>query len=100
MENKQNKEKLPYLNVSFIFKSLFGFFILFILGNIFTMPLFQAIFGGSVNATFLYPIYWGVCLLAGFVALCTYIIVDAIHESALAVLKKTDNEEELPEADA
>jgi len=55
------------------------FFLLMFLGYMVYGPLFEITFGGGVAETFLYPLYFGVILLATLLVLCTCIVVDEIR---------------------
>jgi len=55
------------------------FFLLMFLGYMVYGPLFERTFGGGVAETFLYPLYFGVILLATLLVLCTCIVVDEIR---------------------
>lgn len=48
------------------------------LGGVWGM-LFQPLIGGSIEQTFLYPIYAGIILLAGLIVGCTVVILEEIR---------------------
>lgn len=51
--------------------------------------IFSSIVGGGVDESYLYPIYGGIVLLAGLIAICTVVILDEIKQ-----LKDTLNKNE------
>lgn len=55
------------------------FWILLTFGAAISVPMFSSIVGGGVPESFLYPIYFGIMLLAGLIVACTIIILNAIN---------------------
>jgi len=67
--------------IRFVIISVVVFAFLFLVGGgLIGVPLFSAILGSNVEATYMYILYWGLILLAGFVAVCTAIIVQNIRD--------------------
>ena len=62
-----------------VFYTPVAFFLLMFLGYMVYGPLFERTFGGGVAETFLYPVYFGIILLATLIVLCTCIVVDEIR---------------------
>lgn len=59
---------------------MFAFWVLLTFGAGISVPLFSSVVGGGVAESFLYPIYFGIMLLAGLIAACTIIILDVIKK--------------------
>ena len=55
------------------------FFLLLTFGSSLFIPIFEKTVGGGVAETYLYPIYFGLILLATLIVLCTCIVVDEIR---------------------
>ena len=69
------------LSFKFVFFSVLVYSFLFIIaGAQFAVPLIQKIVGGGVKETFIIILYWGLILLAGFIAICTRLITEYISE--------------------
>ena len=63
------------LSIKFVVISIFLYFVLLIWGGgIIAVPLFRRLVGGSIEEEFIFIIYWGLILLVGYIALCTYLI--------------------------
>ena len=76
---KRRRDHLFPLSPSFVPISLGAYLFLFIFGGAYlAVPLCSKLFGGGISEQFLYFLYWGLFLAAGFVALCTYLIAEMI----------------------
>ena len=67
------------VSVKPVLYTLVLFYLLLTFGGSISVPMFQRLVGGGVAETFLYPIYFGILLLAGLIVLCTCIVVDEIR---------------------
>lgn len=63
------------LSVKFIVISIAVYFVLLIWGGgLIAVPLFRKIVGGGISEEYIYIIYWGLILLVGYIAFCTYLL--------------------------
>lgn len=61
--------------------TLIAFYILLTIGGGWIgIPMFKVILGGGVREEYLYPLYWGMMLLAGLIVICTQLIIEHIKE--------------------
>lgn len=56
------------------------FFALMFFGIIVYLPMFKGTFGGGIPEEYLYPIYFGVIMLATLMVACTSIVLEEIRE--------------------
>ena len=56
------------------------YFAFFFFSSTIIQPLFQHLFGGGVRETYIYPIYWGLILLAVLIVICTGVILETTDE--------------------
>jgi hypothetical protein len=61
--------------------------------KILSAMIFSSIVGGGVAESYLYPIYGGIVLLAGFIAICTVVILEKIKQLK-DILNKNEKEDE------
>lgn len=52
--------------------------------------LLSGILGGGVQESFLYPIYGGIILLAGFIVVCTELILEEIKSLKVDIKSKNE----------
>lgn len=84
--------------VRFVIVSVIVYAVLFIAGGgLIGVPLLSAILGGNAEATYLYILYWGLILLAGFIAVCTAIIAGSGREGGEPESKETEESGESKE---
>lgn len=78
-------------------KAIIGVMIFFFLAMTFggglSAMIFSSIAGGGVDESYLYPIYGGIVLLAGLIAICTNIILDEIKQLK-DIMNKNEKEDE------
>lgn len=69
------------------------FWVIMTFGSCVSNRVFQPILGGSVEQTYLYPIYGGIVALAGLVVLCTVVILEKMDEIKKMLEEKREQEE-------
>lgn len=89
---KQGKVKWKPISAKFIIGSLISYFIIFYIGGAYIgVPLFSKLIGGGIEERFLYYIYWGLLVLAGYIAVCIVWVSEYINELLRGVDVKEDN---------
>ena len=79
------------LTLKFLVGSIAAYVILLIFGGQWiAVPLFKKIIGGGIEQEFLYIIYWGLILLAGYIALCTCLLSEYFAAHADSAEEKTN----------
>ncbi len=76
---RKSKRITSTVSVKPVLYTPIAFFLLMFLGYMAYGPIFEKTFGGGVAETFLYPLYFGMILLATLLVLCTCIVVDEIR---------------------
>ena len=78
--NTKKKAAYRYVSYKGVMISLLAFWILLTFGGaLIGIPMFRCILGGGISEEFLYPIYFGIMLLAGLVVGCTCYILEEIR---------------------
>ncbi len=70
------------------------FFLAMTFGGGISDMIFSAIVGGGVDESFLYPIYGGIVLLAGMIAICTKIVLEEIQSLKDMIAKTQETQDE------
>ena len=69
------------------------FWVIMTFGSCVSNRVFQPILGGSVEQTYLYPIYGVIVALAGLIVLCTVVILEKMDEIKKMLEDKKGQEE-------
>lgn len=80
-ERSQKKRvEIPHISPAWVLMTMIVMFIGLTYGDIIWRPLLGWIIEWNVYTSYLFPIYGGLILLAGLVALCAILILDAIED--------------------
>ena len=66
------------LGFRFLLFSLLAYVLVWYLGMPLVLPLCQKLFGDGVWESFLYPLYWAVLLLVGYVGVCVCLLSEQL----------------------